>query len=76
MEMVLHSYIIGIGIGNGSTDAHQVWLAPPVLSRYPPSVGLSPRRPIPAWRGPWAASRPDGTEAITTLTEMVGRSER
>jgi hypothetical protein len=72
--MVLPSYVIGIG--NGSTEVPKAWLAPPFLSPYPSSVGLSPRRPIPAWRGPWPAPRPDGTEAMTTLTEMVGRSER
>jgi len=48
MDMLLHSFVIGIG--DGPTEVHKVTLARQIAGRYRPAVGLFPSRHIPARR--------------------------
>lgn len=48
MDMLLHSFVIGIG--DGPTEVHKVTLARQIAGRYRPAEGLFPSRHIPARR--------------------------
>jgi acyl-CoA dehydrogenase len=75
MDMLLHSFVIGIG--DGPTEVHKVTLARQIAGRYRPAEGLFPSRHIPARRAAAAARYREvldrhGIDAARPISANVG----